>query len=198
MPAVASPSSGNEHLDRDLSRRHTLSASRVVHTHTPVHDPFVHTNVPYDPVPTSNPYSHPVTHPPMPERIFPPSSLSLSFPAQFPSPAAVHYHHPLSRNSTSPQGTWAYPAHTQWVGSSNIAQVNVSVNIPPPPPQVAHKVWLLDCKSCLTFLTNRGMKVSRLARPPSPDRCSLGIGVLFRRFSFCVRMCRCIPPMPFR
>lgn len=31
----------------------------------------------------------------------------------------------------------------------------------PPPPPVAHKVWILDCKSCGTFLTNRGMKVTR-------------------------------------
>lgn len=36
---------------------------------------------------------------------------------------------------------------------------------PPPPPATAppapvHKVWILDCKSCGTFLTNRGMKVS--------------------------------------
>lgn len=36
---------------------------------------------------------------------------------------------------------------------------------PPPPPPIAHKVWILDCKSCGTFLTNRGMKVCRfLAR----------------------------------
>ena len=32
---------------------------------------------------------------------------------------------------------------------------------PPPPPPVPHKVWIIDCKSCLTFITNRGMKVSR-------------------------------------
>ena len=35
-----------------------------------------------------------------------------------------------------------------------------------PPPQFpapqSHKVWILDCKSCGTFFTNRGMKV-RLA-----------------------------------
>jgi len=29
----------------------------------------------------------------------------------------------------------------------------------PPPPPIAHKVWILDCRSCGTFLTNRGMKV---------------------------------------
>ncbi|KAJ6587032.1 hypothetical protein DFH09DRAFT_1142357 [Mycena vulgaris] len=36
---------------------------------------------------------------------------------------------------------------------------------PPPPPPVAHKVWILDCKSCGTFLTNRGMKAVLLLRP---------------------------------
>lgn len=35
-------------------------------------------------------------------------------------------------------------------------------HIPPPlpPPPIPHKVWILDCKSCGMFLTNRGMKVS--------------------------------------
>ena len=32
---------------------------------------------------------------------------------------------------------------------------------PLPPPPVAHKVWILDCKACGMFLTNRGMKVSQ-------------------------------------
>ncbi|KAJ6625526.1 hypothetical protein B0H10DRAFT_2001740 [Mycena sp. CBHHK59/15] len=36
---------------------------------------------------------------------------------------------------------------------------------PPPPPPIAHKVWILDCKSCRTFLTNRGMKAVLLLRP---------------------------------
>lgn len=30
----------------------------------------------------------------------------------------------------------------------------------PPPPPVLHKVWIVDCKACGGFLTNRGMKVS--------------------------------------
>ncbi|TFK20792.1 hypothetical protein FA15DRAFT_707806 [Coprinopsis marcescibilis] len=36
---------------------------------------------------------------------------------------------------------------------------------PPPPPPITHKVWILDCKSCDTFLTNRGMKAVLLLRP---------------------------------
>ncbi|KZT65920.1 hypothetical protein DAEQUDRAFT_489299 [Daedalea quercina L-15889] len=46
---------------------------------------------------------------------------------------------------------------------------------PPPPPAAAppapvHKVWILDCKSCGTFLTNRGMKnhAPRYARATHP------------------------------
>lgn len=31
---------------------------------------------------------------------------------------------------------------------------------PPPPPPIPHKVWILDCRSCGAFLTNRGMKVT--------------------------------------
>ncbi|KAL0956486.1 hypothetical protein HGRIS_002632 [Hohenbuehelia grisea] len=35
----------------------------------------------------------------------------------------------------------------------------------PPPPPIAHKVWILDCASCGLFLTNRGMKAVLLLRP---------------------------------
>lgn len=30
----------------------------------------------------------------------------------------------------------------------------------PPPYNMPHKVWILDCKNCNMFLTNRGMKVT--------------------------------------
>ncbi|KAJ7594423.1 FAM72 protein-domain-containing protein [Mycena floridula] len=33
------------------------------------------------------------------------------------------------------------------------------------PPPFLHKVWILDCKSCGSFLTNRGMKAVLLLRP---------------------------------
>ncbi|GLB37524.1 putative FAM72 protein [Lyophyllum shimeji] len=35
----------------------------------------------------------------------------------------------------------------------------------PPPPPIHHKVWILDCKSCGNFVTNRGMKAVLLLRP---------------------------------
>ncbi|KAJ8076550.1 hypothetical protein PM082_000973 [Marasmius tenuissimus] len=34
-----------------------------------------------------------------------------------------------------------------------------------PPRPIAHKVWIIDCKSCGTFLTNRGMKAVLLLHP---------------------------------
>ncbi|KIK67301.1 hypothetical protein GYMLUDRAFT_37385 [Collybiopsis luxurians FD-317 M1] len=38
----------------------------------------------------------------------------------------------------------------------------------PPHQHVAHKVWIIDCRSCGTFLTNRGMKAVLLLRPNVP------------------------------
>ncbi|KAI0829904.1 hypothetical protein BC628DRAFT_1408677 [Trametes gibbosa] len=40
--------------------------------------------------------------------------------------------------------------------------------VTPPPPPIPHKVWILDCKSCGMFLTNRGMKAVLLLRPNVP------------------------------
>ncbi|KAI0331182.1 hypothetical protein GY45DRAFT_1336336 [Cubamyces sp. BRFM 1775] len=40
--------------------------------------------------------------------------------------------------------------------------------VTPPPPPIPHKVWILDCKTCGTFLTNRGMKAVLLLRPNVP------------------------------
>lgn len=36
----------------------------------------------------------------------------------------------------------------------------------PYPPPIAHKVWILDCKSCATFFTNRAMKVCLFSTSP--------------------------------
>ncbi|KAI0312976.1 hypothetical protein OF83DRAFT_1269453 [Amylostereum chailletii] len=38
----------------------------------------------------------------------------------------------------------------------------------PPPPPPAHKVWILDCRTCRTFLTNHGMKAVLLLHPHVP------------------------------
>ncbi|KAA1476801.1 hypothetical protein DENSPDRAFT_884588 [Dentipellis sp. KUC8613] len=159
------------HRDRD-PRRPLSTVARIVHvqSHPPAQDPYAHQTM-------GSVYEHAsaqYTHTYMPERVFPPSSLSLTFPSQFPA-APAHYSHASSSRSGTPQDGWAYPAHAQWQPlpaghSPGVAHVNVSVNVtaPPPPPPVAHKVWLLDCKNCRTFLTNRGMKAVLLLRPNVP------------------------------
>lgn len=61
----------------------------------------------------------------------------------------------------------------QPVVSSSLIRSNVPppVAVPapetdvPPPPVTGHKVYILDCKSCGTFLSNRGMKAVLLLRP---------------------------------
>jgi hypothetical protein len=43
-----------------------------------------------------------------------------------------------------------------------INTMNMNINFPPPPrtaPRPRHEVWILDCKNCGMFLSNRGMKV---------------------------------------
>ncbi|KAJ7091277.1 hypothetical protein C8R44DRAFT_817524 [Mycena epipterygia] len=52
-----------------------------------------------------------------------------------------------------------------WQSQLHLFPANPYVPHVPPPPPVAHKVWILDCKSCGTFLTNRGMKAVLLLRP---------------------------------
>ena len=59
---------------------------------------------------------------------------------------------PLSGN---PRGPWQNP-YTR--------TIQVQPFVAPPPPPIPHKVWILDCKGCGTFLTNRGMKVSESFR----------------------------------
>ncbi|EIW82805.1 hypothetical protein CONPUDRAFT_88867 [Coniophora puteana RWD-64-598 SS2] len=62
---------------------------------------------------------------------------------------------------------FAYPphgAHAAWTNMPMI-QHNPYPPAPPPPPPLLHKVWIIDCKTCGTFLTNRGMKAVLLLRP---------------------------------
>lgn len=92
---------------------------------------------------------------PLTEHIFLPSS---SFnPTQQSFPPAAPYPSPMSRHNG-----WVHPNYTQWhpSGSSTDTQAaaaaaaSSSTVLP-----MAHKVWMLECKHCRTFLTNRGMKV---------------------------------------
>ncbi|TFY63728.1 hypothetical protein EVJ58_g3095 [Rhodofomes roseus] len=105
----------------------------------PMHPPGVVPNRPGQRLPPS---ASPA--PPSPHEPILPHQLVHAFP---PSRSALD----TSRmQSTHPPPPW-YTARMQY--------------FPPPPPATAppapvHKVWILDCKSCGTFLTNRGMKVS--------------------------------------
>lgn len=54
-----------------------------------------------------------------------------------------------------------------------------------PPPPLLHKVWILDCKTCGNFLTNRGMKVCAL--PPRLYACKFKLSC-HRLYSFFAQM----------
>ena len=78
-----------------------------------------------------------------------PPSFSSSSPAQQAVPPATRYS-PMSRYPA-----WSYSGNTQLHSAHSPVDARTSSS----EPLVAHKVWLLECKHCLTFLTNRGMKV---------------------------------------
>lgn len=55
-------------------------------------------------------------------------------------------------------------------GSMSMARASIPPPVVVPPPESApsapmtgHKVYVLDCKSCCTFLSNRGMKVRHVS-----------------------------------
>lgn len=158
MPAAAS----GLHLDHNHHSHHhhhpSITMPSSTHRRTALSDSFYeHAQSQYQSQYLIDSQQHPAQqvayYPPMPDRAYPPSSLSLSFPAQFPPPAVVHNHY------IQPQHHYSAPA-----GTGTRAGSSANVNMAPPPPQVAHKVWILDCKSCGSFLTNRGMKVRSSGR----------------------------------
>lgn len=85
------------------------------------------------------------------EHIFLPASsivIQQSFPPAAPYPS------PMSRHNG-----WAHPNYTQWHSNGSDAQAAAAAASSSAILSMAHKVWLLECKHCRTFLTNRGMKV---------------------------------------
>jgi hypothetical protein len=86
---------------------------------------------------------------PSTDHIARPPSFTFSSPTQQAAPPSTRYPSPMSRHPA-----WAY-------GYTQLHSVRSPVDARPSAfePPVAHKVWLLECKHCLTFLTNRGMKV---------------------------------------
>jgi hypothetical protein len=81
------------------------------------------------------------------DHIILPSASTFSSPAQLVIPP---YPSPMSRHPA-----WAYPGYTEWQSADSSVDAPASSFAPP----VAQTVWLLECKNCRTFLTNRGMKV---------------------------------------
>src|SRR5258708_2086203 len=128
---------------------------------------------------TSDPYSHQDYA--STDHFVLPSSLAFSSPAQHAVPPTTQSPSPMSRHPA-----WAYPSHTQWQSAHSLVDARASSY----EPSTAHKVWLLECKHCETFLTNRGMKV-RI------DRCLLQRPVIFRAallprlFYYFARTSRC-------
>jgi len=91
--------------------------------------------------------------------IFSPT-LTLTSPAQQAILSTTRYPAPMSRHPA-----WAYPNHTpQWQSASSLSDTYPTSSS----PSFAHKVWLLECKHCQMFLTNRGMKAVLLLRPHVP------------------------------
>lgn len=101
------------------------------------------------------PYSQPAAYF---ERVYPLSGQQISAQAQntLPPPSIFSYF------AMPPQGHAG-----SWQTHLSMSMVQHNSYPPPsfPPAQLAHKVWILDCKSCGTFLTNRGMKAVLLLRP---------------------------------
>lgn len=99
------------------------------------------------------------------------------------SPFALYHPDVHSPMSTPPMFTYLpqYPWQNQQL---HLFPAN-PYPILPPPPNIAHKVWILDCKSCGTFLTNRGMKVC-----VSPARRSMYLTCVLRRCFSCDRTSR--------
>ena len=83
------------------------------------------------------------------DHIAPPFHFTFSSPDQQTTPTA-HYPFPMNRHPA-----WAHPGYEQWPTANSSVDAHTSSFAPP----IAQKVWLLECKHCRTFLTNRGMKV---------------------------------------
>jgi hypothetical protein len=90
------------------------------------------------------------------EQFLPSSSLAFPGPAQQAVLSTALY---LSQMSRHP--AWVYPNLTlaQWHSSRSPADPHTTAATTFSTQRIAHKVWLLECKHCHTFLTNRGMKV---------------------------------------
>ncbi|KAJ8592331.1 hypothetical protein M405DRAFT_812897 [Rhizopogon salebrosus TDB-379] len=161
MPALADtsptgdPGQGSSHAtSRDPLNHYTRPP--VPRGQRPPND-VLSNHVPYDSSSPNNfipQYSQPAYF----ERVFPlvshPSSAQAQNAPLGPPPTVFSYFSVPSQGSA---GSWQ--THVSMVQHNSYPPQSV------PPSQPVHKVWILDCKSCGTFLTNRGMKAVLLLRP---------------------------------
>jgi hypothetical protein len=157
MPALADtsptgdPGQGSSHAtSRDPLNHYTRPP--VPRGQRPPND-VLSNHAPYDSSSPNNfipQYSQPAYF----ERVFPlvshPSSAQAQNAPLGPPPTVFSYFSVPSQGSA---GSWQ--THVSMVQHNSYPPQSV------PPSQPVHKVWILDCKSCGTFLTNRGMKVSQ-------------------------------------
>ena len=105
-----------------------------------------------------------------PHSLYPRNDLATHEPYPYPDP--YHRHQSFMRLAHPA----FHPSHATHIPTQQ-----------PPAPQ-SHKVWILDCKSCGTFFTNRGMKVGECSF--CLNRCNLAF---LRLFFYCVRMSHSTP-----
>ncbi|KAI1785390.1 hypothetical protein LXA43DRAFT_899933 [Ganoderma leucocontextum] len=172
MPARTLPSTLDPALSppRFFARPPPQSLSSS-HPHRDTHDErFLDYNSyalpmpPHNPRPDQDYASHSSWSPPA-LRIYPePSSIPPHWQPHPPNPS--HYRDP--RPYISPPPIQPNP-RIPWQNVNPYSRVlQVQSFAAPPPPPIPHKVWILDCKACGMFLTNRGMKAVLLLRPNVP------------------------------
>ncbi|KAI0689956.1 hypothetical protein BC835DRAFT_1418116 [Cytidiella melzeri] len=80
---------------------------------------------------------------------------------------ASYAHTSLPMQRTHAQWQFPYPLSTLPSAATGWLPRPPTTGVPSP-PQILHKVWIVDCQSCGMFLTNRGMKAVLLLRPHVP------------------------------
>lgn len=134
----------------------------------------------------SHPQSSPIHDPSFPHALYDTGMQQLSFSPVMPSSSLFNvlaYTHLSQQQQHQNTNSWHAPP-------PNLLHLFPARPYPSPQPShqvprpIAHIVWILDCISCGTFFTNRGMKVSinldfdchahllELTSPPRPFCCS--------------------------
>ncbi|KAI0253322.1 FAM72 protein-domain-containing protein [Lactifluus subvellereus] len=163
MPSTTPPNLPHNATSANSSRYATATPQvGAISTHSWGRHRFHQPAAIYDTIPGVQYQVHaPTEHP------FPPSIVALPGPAQQAILSASQYLSPMSQHPN-----WVYPNYTQWHPTSSSADAHAAATPATATTssalRIAHKVWLLECKNCRTFLTNRGMKAVLLLRPHVP------------------------------